>query len=293
MKVKKINGLQIKPPKKSAFTIETPENLPKLHTLLVASGRRGGGKSVAVSNFIRMLLDAEVLDRVILISPTYYSNKEIFEPLNIADDDIIEPTKDSVKEVVAKVEEDKAEYDEYLEKKKKYEEYQKLIKSDKPIYDIDPLKLLEFMEYGFMEGEEPVWKYKHERVPRIFLIVDDCMGTALFNRGSGLTNLCIKHRHIAEGTGISIAMLTQSYCANEGLPRPIRENATLLLLFKNTQEQQLKKIYSEVGDKLTEEQFNGLFEYSTKEPYNFLTIDFHPKKDEYKYRRNFNEYLTP
>ena len=155
MKVKRVNGLDIKPPKKNAFMIDTPENLPKAHTLLIASGKRGGGKSVAVSNFVRMLLEKEVFDRVVLISPTYFSNKEIYEPLNIAEEDIIEPSKDAVKEVVSKVEQDKAEYDEFLEKKKKYKEYQKLISSDTPIYDINPMKLLEFMEYGFMEGEKP------------------------------------------------------------------------------------------------------------------------------------------
>jgi hypothetical protein len=293
MKVKRVNGLDIKPPKKNAFMIDTPDNLPKLHTLMIASGRRGGGKSVAVSNFVRMLLEKEILDRVILISPTYYSNKEIYDPLNIAEEDIIEPSKDAVKEVVSKVEQDKAEYDEFLEKLKKYKEYQKLISSDTPIYDIPPMKLIEFMEYGFLEGEKPEWKYKHERLPRVFLIIDDCMGTDLFNRKSGLTNLCIKHRHIAEGTGISIAMLTQSYCANEGLPRPIRENTCLLLLFKNTQEQQIKKIFEEAGDKLTEEQFYGMFNYATSKPFGFMMIDFHPKSDEMKYRSNFNEFLNP
>ena len=294
MKTKQVFGLKIQPPKKSAFTIETPENLPKLHMLLLASGRRGGGKSVAVSNLVRMYLEQGILDRVMLISPTYWSNKEIFEPLDIDEDDIIEPTKDAVKTVVDKVEADKAEWEDFQVRLKKWKDFQKLMKSDKPLWSINPELLLEFMEMGFLDNaERPVWKYAQERLPRIFLIIDDSMGTDLMNPKSGLTNLCIKHRHIAEGTGISIAMLVQSYSAQQGIARPIRENCTFLCLFKNNSEQQIKKIYEEVGDKLTEEQFAKMFEYATNEPYSFLSIDFAPKKPEYKFRKRFDEYLEP
>ena len=45
-------------PAKSAFTIETACDFPKLHTLCIASGKRGGGKSVAIANFIKRCKDA-------------------------------------------------------------------------------------------------------------------------------------------------------------------------------------------------------------------------------------------
>jgi Mrp family chromosome partitioning ATPase len=75
VQTKKIQGYEIKPPKKSAFQIETAPDQIRLHTLLVASGKRGGGKSVAVSNLCAKLIEQGVLDRVILISPTYFSNR--------------------------------------------------------------------------------------------------------------------------------------------------------------------------------------------------------------------------
>jgi hypothetical protein len=37
---------------------------------------------------------------------------------------------------------------------------------------------------------------------------------------------------VGDGLGISIFMLVQSYCANGGVARAIRENTTHLLLFK-------------------------------------------------------------
>jgi len=77
MDSKKVNIIKIDLPKKSAFTIETEHNFPKLHTLMVISGKRGGGKSVSISNFIKTCKSKHYFDRVYLVSPTYNSNKEI------------------------------------------------------------------------------------------------------------------------------------------------------------------------------------------------------------------------
>jgi hypothetical protein len=295
---KNVKGLDIIPPKKSAFTKETPPEFPKMDTLLIASGRRGGGKSVAVSNYVRNLLEKGLLDRVLLITPTYYSNKEIWTPLDIdPNDDVFEPEIDVLKTIIEIVEQDKKEWEEYEELMRKYKEFKMLMKSDKPIHQIDPMKLIGFMELGFLNGEsgeitEPEWKYKHKRPPRYFLIIDDCMGTDLLKPRGRLTQFIIKHRHIADGLGISVAMLVQSYCAIGGLSRAIRENTTLLLLFKNTQEEQIKKIYSEVGDKESFEEFLKLFEYATSKPFGFLVIDFSPKSPELKFRSGWNEIIT-
>ena len=53
MKEFKLNKFKTEIPKKSAFEIPTDESFPKLHTLCIASGKRGGGKSVAIANFIK------------------------------------------------------------------------------------------------------------------------------------------------------------------------------------------------------------------------------------------------
>ena len=44
---KKLNKFKTSLPKKGAFTIETEPDFPKLHTLCIASGKRGGGKSTS------------------------------------------------------------------------------------------------------------------------------------------------------------------------------------------------------------------------------------------------------
>ena len=293
LKSKKIKNFDIIVPKKSAFTIETPPDIPKLNTLMVLSGRRGGGKGLAITTFVSKLMDLKLIDRVILISPTYWSNKLVFEPLKINElTDVIEPSKDAIKQVIALVEADCKEYVEYLENKKKYSIFKKMMNDNKlSIHSIDSQLLLEFDSLGFFQ-EKPVWKYGDDsHFPRIFIIIDDAMGTELMNPKSGLLNLCIKHRHICDGVGVSIALLVQSYCSIGGLPRPIRENCCLLSLFKCKDENQLKKIHEEIGTDVSVESFDKLFKYATAEPYGFLTIDFCAKTPEQTFRKGWNEYI--
>ena len=52
----KVQGLEIKAPKDSAFRFQTPTHLPKLHQNCIFVGARGSGKGVAMANLIRMLV---------------------------------------------------------------------------------------------------------------------------------------------------------------------------------------------------------------------------------------------
>ena len=91
---------------------------------------------------------------------------------------------------------------------------------------------------------------------------------------------------------LAIALLGQTYCAVGGLPRPSRENCTLLCLFKLKDQNQLKKIHEEIGSDVDLERFDKLFEYATSKPYGFLAIDFNSKSADHTFRCCFNEYLA-
>ena len=85
-------------------------------------------------------------------------------------------------------------------------------------------------------------------------------------------NLCIAHRHQMcsgnVGYGCSIGILTQSYSAIASVPRPVRENCTLLCLFLNSDEKQRNKIKEELSDIPNLEDFEGFRDYATsKEPH--------------------------
>ena len=290
---KHIKDLDIIPPKKGAFTIETDDDFPKLHTLLVASGRRGGGKSVAIANFIKKAKDKGYYDKVWLVTPTYYSNKHIWDMADITEEDVYEPTMNVLKEIIKKIESERAEWDDFLERKKRWKEFLK--DNNKNVNAINPYKLMQYYDLGFFDKmEEPVWKYKNEVPPRLGLVLDDVLGTDLLaRRTAGLLNFCIKHRHLGKGLGISIFLLTQSYCAQGGVNRAIRENTTHLMLFKVNDENQIKKIKEESDLPISDEEFMSMCKYCHDKPYNFLFMDFAPKDESKRFRSGFNEYLMP
>jgi len=290
----KISKMDIKPPKKKAFTIETDPDFIKLHTLCLASGKRGGGKSVAIANLVKKAKDKNYYDRVYLITPTYHSNKEIWDIADIEEDDVYEPTIDALQKIIKLVEAEREEWDNFLFEKEMYKKFNSDM--NKPLNNIEENDLMYYYENGLLEKENelgmPSWKYKKEEPPKLAVILDDTMGTDLMKPRGGLTNFCIKHRHIGKGLGISVFMLVQSYCSREGVARPIRENTTHLLLFKCKDESQIKKIHTEIGSDVDMNKFDTMFKYATADPFCFLFIDFSPKDPSKTFRRCFNEYLN-
>ena len=291
MKSKKIQSISTKLPKKSAFTIDTDPDFIKLHTLCVINGKRGGGKTVALCNLLREAKAKHYYDRVFVITPTYNSNKQIWDIANIPEEDIIEPSITAIHDTVKRCEAEKNEWDEFLAKKQLYEKFKK--DERKPVHKIMEDDLVRYYEYNFYE-EKPEWKYPVEQPPRLAVVLDDCLNSdVMARRSSGLTNLAIRHRHICDGLGISLFMLVQSYCAQGGVPRVIRENTTHLMLFKINDEKQIAKIKEESDLDISDEQFNEMLNICHSEPYQFLMIDFSPKCNTKKYRKGFNEFLIP
>ncbi len=294
MKVKPINKFKTQLPKASAFTIETDDDFPKLHTLTIASGKRGGGKSVAIANLVKQAKDKGYFDRVYLITPTYASNKSIWEICDIQEEDVYEPDLSVLKQIKTNVETEKQEWEDFLKRKELYKKYRKDIKNT-PFDKIKSGDILAYLEQGFFDFEfNDKWKYDEERPPRLACIIDDCMGTDLMTkRTAGLTNLCIRHRHIGDGLGISLFMLVQSYCSQDGIPRPIRENTTHLMLFKINDENQIAKVKAECDLPVTDEEWDTMCKYTHEKPYNFLFIDFSPKCPTKQFRDGMDSYIVP
>ena len=294
MKLKPINKFKTELPKTGAFTIDTDPDYFKLHTLCIASGRRGGGKSVAVANLVKQAKDKGYFDRVWLITPTYASNKSIWDICEIDEADVLEPDMNSIHQIKKNVEQEKQEWENFLIRKELYKKYKKDIKNT-PFDKIKSGDILAYLEQGFFDFEfNEKWKYKEERPPRLACIIDDCMGTDLMvKRTAGLTNLCIRHRHIGDGLGISLFMLVQSYCSRDGIARPIRENCTHLLLFKINDENQIKKVKEECDLPVSDEEWQFMCEHTHAKPFNYLFIDFSAKCPTKQFRDGFDSYLVP
>lgn len=296
MKTLKIKDpdFQIKLPKKSAFAIETPEHQFKMHQLSAVVASRGSGKSVIVSSLLQGLKNQGCMDRVFIISPTIASNRPIFDPLGISEEDEYhQPNGESVADVIRKVNEEQDEWEEYENQLKVYKVLQKLLSNQKVRLDDIPREYLEMALQGGYLDRPPVSKYGHR--PVLGLIIDDCQGTPLYVQSAKnpLINLLLRHRHVGRGLGLSVWLMAQSYNSPSGIPRSVRQNLTTLFLGRQKNEDVVKQIAEELGGSINKEGFMKIFNkcHENDNPHDFLVIDFHPKSPQQQFRKNLNEYI--
>ena len=307
MKIQKIKDKSkiITVPPSSRVPIETSPNMFTHHCIMLCVGKRGQGKSVYISNYLRMLKEERKADRILVISPTFLSNAALIESLDIEPEDCFDPEdKKSLQHVLGIIDDERDDYVADLERIKRYKRFKKLVDGTMiPILELDPYDFLEFTdELGQMI--EPKLKYGHR--PNIHLWVDDCQSTKLF-RSQKFANLCIRHRHVGGikkvkdghkdqigAIGCSVYIAIQNLKAQQGgCPRAVRNNATqLIIVGKSKDEQELKEIYSSVGGEIEYEHFMKAYEYATAEPHNSLVIDLHPKScHPSQFRKNMNEFI--
>jgi hypothetical protein len=127
-----------------------------------------------------------------------------------------------------------------------------------------------------MMGFEPPIECRYPNGVVNFLILDDLIGSDAFKSTgkSALTNMVLKHRHLS----INVLICTQNL---KPIAKSIRTNTSLFIILKFAS----KKIvcddpYQEISNLMTVEEFEGIYEYSTKEPHGFLCIDFTQSKNE-------------
>lgn len=88
-----------------------------------------------------------------------------------------------------------------------------------------------------------------------------------------------------------MAILCQTYKSRDaGLPKDIRDNCTVLLLFRTKNMQVIDGIAEEIADDVPYEDFLNVYHQAIDgHDHSFLTIDFNPKK--HRFRRCFDEYI--
>jgi len=297
------NYLDIQVPKGSAFKIQTDKSFVKLHQLLCVVGRRGSGKTVLIVNFLRMMKDQGCLDKLILITPTYQSNKANFKGLPVDEDNIIDPNDPTaVQQIRDIVDGERDMLDAYYDQLERYNELMKQIKSRRPIEEIDEDLLEEFGE----KMEKPK-HYLDGRKPVICCFVDDALGTKIYGNKSGLSNLVILHRHLSvskaleSALGITMIFATQSYKSNVyGISPTIRNNCTSLAVFQTKSDKELQGIAEEVAGFCTKEEFMDVYEQAMtacgcgcKPEHNVLFIDTSPHEGNSHFRKNMNCMIYP
>ena len=275
----------------------TPLTSFKQPCLQMIVGQRTAGKSYLTSKLLAQAKRDKTFDKIYIITPSFCSNKAYFGKY-IDEEDVFSPTKSSINEVIARVEADRDEWEEFLQDKKRYLEFSKDIKN-RPLKSFDPDELIYYLDMGYLD-KPPKWKYETEEPVKSLLILDDCLGSDAILQSSGLTRIATLNRHIAplkeehsgrSACGLAVVILSQTYRIQNGVSRCLRENLSILTLFKNKQEKQLSAIKEELANVVDTKLFDIAYKHATKEKYGNLTIDFNPKDLQFRFRKNLNELI--
>lgn len=298
MKTEKLKNLDINAGNSKGFAFETAPDLPKAHQSMLFVGKRNSGKTLSCV----CLLEKMKYDRIFVVSPSVKSNKEYMDRLNLSIDDIEDDVDDitCIDRILAKIELERDDLEEYRSKLKTYNKFKKEMENDYPTNDITDDELLDLFNPLTNNFEKPKHRY-NGRVPMIAILFDDVVGSMLFTKGiRRLNKLTIYHRHIAPfaetggAIGTSLFFLIQSYKAQAGgISKCIRNNTTSLVLFKSKNETELKDIQQECSGEIAEDLFYKMYDYATLEPHSFLFIDYHPKEEKYRFRKHWDQLLFP
>jgi len=275
------NGLVNGPVKhKKIKQPHAPNELFKLHTLCAFIGMRGSGKTHAMVNLAKRYLEEGSFTRIFIISPTYESNP-IFHVLHADPEDVYSDLHNSlanIEDILKKCEKDSQDYDDYQAYMKAYVKW----KRNKKL-TTDEKTILENNNYA-----------KPPTIPRPspLLIVDDLSHSDIYStsRQNPFINLCLRHRHINHGKGITIFLAAQTF--RSGIPLALRQNIQQYFIWPTRDETQLEAIYHEVANLIDHDTFVELYKKATMNSHDFLTIDNNPPHPSLQFRRNFNTFLT-
>lgn len=295
MKTQKLKGREIVPPKHTSGAYETHPDLYVMHQVCVIVGKRQSGKTTAVVSLLEQLK----YDRIILVSPTMKSNKELLDRLKIAAGDIFEDCDDPavVDKIKTLVEDEAKDLDRYREDMKRYRKLMRALNSDHMPIDEEDL-IAFFNDRDFMR---PTHRWGGEK-PRIAVVFDDCLGSGLYSKPRKLNALSTYSRHVGQlseggSIGVSLFFLIQSFKAQTGgLNKVIRNQCTSLLLFKTKDKAELQDVAESVAGEIDEDTFMKVYNEAIQDgnKHQFLSIDLHRKPNHPSmFRRRFDEFLIP
>jgi hypothetical protein len=263
-----------------------PEGMPRLHYLGMICGSRGSGKTNAMINMLLKYDETETFDYVYLFSPTYFNDPKYHLLDDMKADLIVEADFD--KNRFAEI---RDAIDARIEDWKKHEEYKKVFAKFRrhrgSVDSFDPYDLMMLYEHDFMPPDQD--RYKNGAPTTLFVFDDLNYNKDLYSNTSRDENdfkrFAILHRHKLS----SILFLCQTY--KNGVPKQLRNNLSLMLLFKNKSEQMRKEIAEELSSHATPDEFCALWEHATAEDHAFLMIDYDGSKD-MMFRKNFDTILS-
>lgn len=262
----------------------SPDNLPRLHFLAAIVGSRGSGKTTALVRMLKTYFRVHSFDKLILFCPTLRADpkykalvesakrhKLVVDTHEVFDDALFEGV---VNKINADIEEEKDE--------RAYAEvYHRCVVNEGPC-SADDLALLEKSDYE--EPPKPKWK---RGTPTTVLIFDDLVGNRDLYRSDAkgpVASFAIRHRH----HHTSMIFLTQTY--HNGIPRQLRSNLSLLILFANKNDALRKQIAAEFSSFVPLQRFLDMWDTATSTAaHHFFMCDFDASDPRLRFRKNFDQ----
>ena len=142
-----------------------------------------------------------------------------------------------------------------------------------------------FIEYSNDMDDvlDDIDNYNRNRDKKVLIVFDDMIADIMRNEKfkAIIKELFIRCRKL----NISIVFITQSYFRT---PKDARLNSTHCILMKIGSKKELKSIAEEKSGHLDYKDFLKIYNYCTKQPYSFMTIDARPTAT-IPFKKNFDE----
>jgi len=209
MKVKKIKEYSKAPKESISNQYQTKKHSFKEPGIKLVVGTRGTGKSFTTAKIMLEAKKDKLFDVTRFITPTFDSNKAHWSQFDISEENVFYPNRDAIAKVLAAIEQDRDEFEDYLIEMEIYERFKRETKNKNTIAQMEAENLNEYIRMGYV-GEngylnnkivKPEWKYQHIsgkiRPPTSLLVMDDVLGSTALSQSEAFTKLCIMNRHIA------------------------------------------------------------------------------------------------
>lgn len=236
---------------------------------LIINGSSGSGKSLVAYNIVKHL--DKYFKKIYIICPS--EDEKIKLLVKDEDDYYTSPSWETLEDIIYKTKQLKEDYEEEL---RIYNKYELIRKKRVNLLDDDELYFLDHLEQnGNLPPSKPDKNYHS------LLLLDDVLGTPILQKKSPLNRWYVISRHY----GQCIMILNQHFFS---IPKVIRSNTNLFILFSTKDKKNLQAISDEVSGLVSYEQFKDIFNFSTNEPYSFLFINL--QKNEF--RKNLNHIIN-
>lgn len=130
---------------------------------------------------------------------------------------------------------------------------------------------VEFLQNMIENQKLDIAKYGKEKTNEILLVFDDCICNKIF-KNAVFTGMIFNSRHFK----ISCIITSQTYHA---VPKSIRLNCSICILFFTSNTNEIKSIYAENGSSYKPKEFVEIFNDVTGQEFKFLMINYHNKKN--------------